>query len=144
MAGLGVSRNDSPFVFVQCAPCSWTCSVLVFKCASGRLCHLEKICFWAIIEGLFAGYAFCGFGFFGERKLPAGRWLIQTPKQRKLPRTIILRSKQPSFLAEVTRHFPISSCLSVCWFACLSICSRSISLCVNLYRQPLSVCNNAG
>jgi hypothetical protein len=28
---------------------------------------LEKICFWAIIEGLFAGYAFCGFGFWGKK-----------------------------------------------------------------------------
>lgn len=47
MAGLGVSRNDSPFVFC-----------LVCKCASGRLCHLEKRAFWAIIEGPFVGYAF--------------------------------------------------------------------------------------
>ena len=89
MAGLGVSRNDSPFVFVQCAQCSWTCSVLVCKCASGRLCHLEKIAFWAIIEGPFAGYAFrgvngccMGFGFWGKKIAHRRMVDSQKPKQR--------------------------------------------------------------
>ena len=89
MAGLGVSRNDSPFVFVQYAQCSWTCSVLVCKCASGRLCHLEKIAFWAIIEGPFAGYAFrgvngccMGFDFWGKKIAHRRMVDSQKPKQR--------------------------------------------------------------
>ena len=131
MAGLGVSRNDSPICFfVQCAQCSWTCSVLVCKCASGRLCHLEKIAFWAIIEGPFAGYAFrgvnsccIGFGFWGKKIAHRRMVDSQTPKQRYLPRTIIFRSNQPGFLAEVKGTFPsILACLCVCLIGCRSIC----------------------
>ena len=44
-------------IFAQCAQCSWTFRSSLQVC-SGRLCHLEKIAFWAIIEGPFAGYAF--------------------------------------------------------------------------------------
>ena len=43
--------------YAQCAQCSWTFRSSLQVC-SGRLCHLEKIAFWAIIEGPFAGYAF--------------------------------------------------------------------------------------
>ena len=61
--------------FVQCANVLGR-SVLVCKCASGRLCHLEKIAFGAIIKGLFAGDAFrgvngCCMGFdFGKENCP--------------------------------------------------------------------------
>ena len=90
MAGLGVSRNDSPFVF--CSVCPMFLDVLsssCCKCASGRLCHLEKIAFWAIIEGPFAGYAFrcvngccMGFGFWGKKIAHRRMVDSQTPKQR--------------------------------------------------------------
>ena len=132
--------------FVQCAQCSWTCSVLVCKCASGRLCHLKKIAFWAIIEGPFAGYAFrgvngccMGFGFWGKNIAHRRMVDSQTPKQRYLPRTLffdltnqvfLLRSKTPSHLF-----------LPVCVSACLFVYLLPIHLSM---RQPLSVCNNAG
>ena len=132
--------------FVQCAQCSWTCSVLVCKCASGRLCHLEKIAFWAIIEGPFAGDAFrgvngCCMGFdFWERQLPIGGWLIlRHPNRDSCPEPLffdltnqvfLLRSKAPSHLF-----------LPVCVSACLFVYLLPIHLSM---RQPLSVCNNAG
>ena len=128
--------------FVQCAQCPWTCSVLVCKCASGRLCQLEKIAFCAIIEGPFAGYAFggvngccMGFGFWG------GGWLILRRPNRDIScpeplffdltnQVFLLRSKAPS-------HLFLPVCVSVCLFVYLLPIHLSM-------RQPLSVCNNAG
>jgi hypothetical protein len=82
---------------------------------------LEKIAFWAIIEGPFAGYAFrgvngccMGFGFWGK----------------KIAQVFLLRSKAPS-------HLFLPVCVSVCLFVYLLPIHLSM-------RQPLSVCNNAG
>ena len=52
---------------------------------------------------------------------------------------MIFRSNQPGFVAEVKgqRHLPLYSFLSVCLSACLSICRRSICLCVNFYPSAI-------
>ena len=73
--------------FVQCANVLGR-SVLVCKCASGWLCHLEKIAFGATIKGLFAGDAFravngCCMGRLLGKKIAHRRMVdSQTPKQR--------------------------------------------------------------
>ena len=127
--------------FVQCAQCSWTCSILVCKCASGRLCHLEKIAFWAIIEGPFAGYAFrgvngccMGFGFWGKKIAHYRMVDSQTPKQRDsypellffdpTNQVFLLRSKAPSHL-----FLPVSVS------ACLSAADPSVYASTSIYLQ---------
>ena len=75
-----------------------------------------------------------GFRFLGEREVPRGGWLIlRRPSRDSCP--------EPCFfdlLAAVKGTFPsIPAYLSVCLAACLSICRRSICLCVNLYMSAI-------
>ena len=77
-----------------------------------------------------------GFRFLGEREVPRGGWLIlRHPSRDSCPepcffdltnQVFLLRSKAPSHLF-----------LPVCLSACLSICRRSICLCVNLYMSAI-------
>ena len=132
--------------FVQCAQCSWMCSVLVCKCANGRLCHLEKMAFGQSLKGRLqvmlseVSMVVVWVSAFGERKLPIGGWLIlRHPNRDSCPEPLffdltnqvfLLRSKAPSHLF-----------LPVCVSACLFVYLLPIHLSM---RQPPSVCNNAG
>ena len=89
MARLGVSRNDSPFVF--CSVCRMFLEVFrpSLQVCKQQAVPLEKIAFWAIIEGPFAGYAFrgvngccMGFGFWGKKIVHGKMVDSQTPKQK--------------------------------------------------------------
>ena len=122
MARLGVSRNDSPFVFCSVCPMFLDVFLLVCKCASGRLCHLEKIAFWAIIEGPFAGYAFrgvngccTGFSFWGK-KIAQGGWLIlRHPNRDSCP--------EPLFFDLTNQVFYLSAIMQVdiSWKQCANV-----------------------
>ena len=121
MAGLGVSRNDSPFVFCSVCPMFLGVFLLVCKCASGRLCHLEKIAFWQSLKGRLqvmlseVSMVVVWVSAFGK-KIAQGGWLIlRHPNRDSCP--------EPLFFDLTNQVFYLSAIMQVdiSWKQCANV-----------------------